>query len=1362
MAANMGGAGLNFGFNFYSTGTAGVLADLNKIHNRMNQMTANAARRPIQPIAGTQGLSDLDRMGKKVDDLTTRAGRFTGAFNFDKATERSRKFYAFSYSRLGKLSIIGRGWEAFIIAGVDACIKAFVEFEKEATNAFVLINEESAKFIGGLEGLMSKMKDFGSEFGQQLTSVASGFKEALGSGVDISVLEPFMEIAGKLAVGGGTTLDKAQKGLITLANAFGIPYSDVKALQEISDALFAGYNFGITTIEELSKNLYKSASGANVAGAAYNEMVAAGSALTTVGTTTRFSFMSLERMFLNLINPSKKYKELMDEMGIVTGENAVQMNGGLLPTLLKINDAMKEHGVNVTDVFQQTNAQRAFNTLTAGFNKIGLTYENFSRMIEADRTFQEYAQRSGVSAKQLMTEVYGAMILDPSESQSALDRIAAQYGTTVGELRNLFEGTTAGFVAANKTMGTSSMAFFRQLYHPTEGLASEIGTITEDAYAKHRATLAFQSAQAKANFQIMFANAAEEMKPFLSYMLALTNTGMVIIQTVGKAWEYVFGDIGGGLEEVTKRLVGYQDKLRNIFKPVEVDISSKEFKDFMSLPIEERMRNVRGLTVDMAEAFAVSKLETADWTDKLRNFIGNLKAAVEVYGEFKAAMLAGDIGRLAFLAPVIDKTPLFEFVQTVDKVTESIQEKFGMLKDAWTGLWRGFAASSDFGKSMATLGKAAAVFGTIAAFAGPFRAIAIAAGGIAVAMKAIGTDAAGVGESLGSGMSNLITALSPIVEQAYSLLKTLFDGLSRMVRSIATEIGPPLMAVFKPVANIVSNVIWLIEALIPPLSVAISGIASAVGSVISGLTPYIGTIWSVAYTVISAIINIVQQLGPAIATVAMQIGGFIQNVLVALYPVFEFLANTVNGLITLVTPLFSGIIEALVSLFNVIVSVGNLIAGVVGPIFGIFFGDMNKGFDKSSKDVASFGESVGDIFRSLSKVLNDFKKTLDSLTHGLRWFMGALPEEEMTAGELQFKKMSDPRYIMEAIKSGTKPVADIEMAREKNLQKESEMVNALGVLGEVSRAYTGERKEYIGGKSPTQILAQESLGPVAPDVLQKQIEADRAGRMIFEKTLGRGIDLSLPGETQLIESTLKPFIDKIDKQGPAEVYKELSAMQAPEQKAVVGSIADTNDSLKQMIDSFKQGMNLPNLAVAPSIAGEGEKSAEGLMGSMKSLESVMGQEELMKPEIKVPDMKEVFKPIDAEKIGEKLRAPISGQPITPFRPAGKTQFAPLIDPINDLGSTMRGSLREMAETNPFDTAAEIPKIQVPELSASLAQIAKDQAEMSKSQKGGKEEMNLQITMHDEDGEKQAAARLSRRQDSQFKNYACEMDFEGVS
>ena len=52
--------------------------------------------------------------------------------------------------------------------------------------------------------------------------------QAISSGVDISSLDSFMDIVGKLSVGGVATIKEATDGITNLANAFGVAYGDTE------------------------------------------------------------------------------------------------------------------------------------------------------------------------------------------------------------------------------------------------------------------------------------------------------------------------------------------------------------------------------------------------------------------------------------------------------------------------------------------------------------------------------------------------------------------------------------------------------------------------------------------------------------------------------------------------------------------------------------------------------------------------------------------------------------------------------------------------------------------------------------------------------------------------------------------------------------------------------------------------------------------------------------------------------------------------------------------------------------------------------------------------------------------------------
>jgi len=954
----------------------------------------------------------VSRSLDQVNRSTARSGRGGFMPDFTRMRKKSSGFFTYFRGQIGGLTMLMGGVGGALIAGLQGSMEAYREFDKAAREAMTLLNEHKAELLGGLDGVKASIQNVASEYGQELVQTANAFTKALGAGVSAAALEDTVGLAAKLASASGTTTEKAAEGIITLANTYGVAYTDVEAMKKISDTLFATFNFGVTSVEALSKNVFKLAPTAKMAGLSMEEMMGSVAGLTSEGRSTRMAFMEANAMLMSFIKPASTYKKKMEEIGISTGMTAFEVQGGLIPSLLNAEKAMRMKGLSPEQIFQQKNAMRAFGTFSAGFRQLGLDSDKFAKKLESDKAFNVWMKNIGTQmgvgedeidqfARRGLGQVYNALKDVGKGNEETLNNLVQDWGVSEEKIRSMWSGTTAEMAESVEDVGTAAASMIKQMYHPIMGMGSEIGTVTNDAFEKMRTGFDFQLNQFKTNVKILGVNTIESLKPVLSAFLSLGNAFVSIKKTIGDSFKFIFGEVkdqyGKVIDETdsfTDKVIGkanrFQDRLASVFKPIKVDYwgamsnsveqSAVEFRDFLKIPEEERMQFHRGLADQGEEignwerAFAVYKAETKDGIDYTRNFVANMRDAVELYKLQQHYMKTGDVAALRTIQPQINEAPLFNFIT---KVKTKIRD----IKTLVVDFWKGFTESPEAKRAWEGIkGFFKLIFG------GFQRIVEVISGAFAGLAGNTGAVEAGIsqGKAFGAGVAGGIAGLYDIIKPIIQIFETIVFGITKLINSVFIKLRPLVIQIgsvvksiaegikstilkvlafsFSIISKIVEIIVPVIQKIIATFEKLIPIITGIIGTLIDTLWPILEDIFNFLKEIFTVVGNLIYELVPVIFGLIQTIGSFAASIFNTIKPILSGIMKFVSGIIKVVVPIVSGVISVIIEMVKIVITIITETVNFFAELASEIFGDLG-GKGMSTMDmIGKIGEGIKWVF----------------------------------------------------------------------------------------------------------------------------------------------------------------------------------------------------------------------------------------------------------------------------------------------------------------------------------------------------------------------------------------------------------------
>lgn len=340
-----------------------AVENLGKTSDKTSDIIVNANKKTI---------NSLEKVNKELNDSEKKSSSFGDTF---------KGMFAGGVA-LGAIQAAGSAITSFITGTVDEFNKLDV-----ATRSMSTLGKEA-------ELLAPKLRELSIEMSQRLPFAASelqnSFTNAIASGVKggEKELAKFVETAGKLATGGGTSIDSATAGLAATLNAFGKGAEDA---EKFADTFFNTVNYGVVSVDELNQFLSQVTPTAAAAGLSFENVGAGIALLTQKGVPAAQATTKLNQMLIELQKPGAELKKIFAASGLSLQELQTTMqNEGLPATLDKVQKAFDAAGVSATQAFSSSEAGSAFNVLQAKAGEFQDTLNNVANTAgSTDNAFQK-------------------------------------------------------------------------------------------------------------------------------------------------------------------------------------------------------------------------------------------------------------------------------------------------------------------------------------------------------------------------------------------------------------------------------------------------------------------------------------------------------------------------------------------------------------------------------------------------------------------------------------------------------------------------------------------------------------------------------------------------------------------------------------------------------------------------------------------------------------------------------------------------------------------------------------------------------------------------------------------------------------
>lgn len=196
--------------------------------------------------------------------------------------------------------------------------------------------------------LSEDVRALAEQFGQAPVEEAKALYSVISAGFsETAESVGVLTAANKLAVGGVTDVATAATGLVSVLNAYG---DEAGTVTDVSDALFVAMRAGQTTIPELANALGQVSPVAANAGVSLEEMLAAVSALTKGGQSTRIAVTGLRGILQAVLVPSKEASDAAERLGLNFSAAGIEADG-FQGFLRRVTEATRGNTDVLADLF---------------------------------------------------------------------------------------------------------------------------------------------------------------------------------------------------------------------------------------------------------------------------------------------------------------------------------------------------------------------------------------------------------------------------------------------------------------------------------------------------------------------------------------------------------------------------------------------------------------------------------------------------------------------------------------------------------------------------------------------------------------------------------------------------------------------------------------------------------------------------------------------------------------------------------------------------------------------------------------------------------------------------------------------------
>lgn len=258
--------------------------------------------------------ADTKKATSKIKSASKQAGKDVKQLE-TKSVSSAAKMTA-SFKRLAGIAGIG---------GVSFALKAAIgqlfKFETALAEVSTLVDTS----VVSMRGFNVEILKLTTGIPKSAVDITKGLYQVISAGVtDASDALLVLEVSAKAATGGLTDTNTAVKAITTILNSY---QKNISEATNVSDILFTTVRLGTLRFANIAESIGIVSTSAALAGVTFEELSAALSTMTKFGIKTEISVTALNRLFLQIVNPSTQLKENSKDLGVEFSAAALRAKG---------------------------------------------------------------------------------------------------------------------------------------------------------------------------------------------------------------------------------------------------------------------------------------------------------------------------------------------------------------------------------------------------------------------------------------------------------------------------------------------------------------------------------------------------------------------------------------------------------------------------------------------------------------------------------------------------------------------------------------------------------------------------------------------------------------------------------------------------------------------------------------------------------------------------------------------------------------------------------------------------------------------------------------------------------------------------
>lgn len=399
---------------------------------------------------------------------------------------------------------------------VQSLSAPFVELDTSMRNIGALGVKNFKEFESTIVDLSKTIPDSAAVIGDAIA-------EAVGSGViavdkagraNIEQGKNFIEQASKLAIAGGTDIQTAVKGLSSTLNAYRLEASEAG---RVSDVIFNTFNYGVSSVAELSKYLYEITPTAASLGISLEQVGGALATMTKQGIRTTVATDRLRAFLVALQKPNKELAAVMEQAGV----SLAKLKDGSLTmqeAAQRIGKTTKELGLDINQVFAGVEAASTVLFLGGKNAKQAMEdLENVSRRNTVKEGFDVQTQGVEARIKVALNNInaqfikfFGFVGDGATVAFNSIARLAPTIGALASVSTLIPEGAFANAKAGFASLGTTIVSTGGKLKTAFVGATAAAGSSLQ-SFSTTLRNIPSQAASAAGGFATSFAAALKNL-----------------------------------------------------------------------------------------------------------------------------------------------------------------------------------------------------------------------------------------------------------------------------------------------------------------------------------------------------------------------------------------------------------------------------------------------------------------------------------------------------------------------------------------------------------------------------------------------------------------------------------------------------------------------------------------------------------------------------------------------------------------------------------------------------------------------------------------------------------------------------------